>query len=80
MCDLYAQEMGIDWVLEKTGNYSILGHKHFIPPEVAKWAGLRRNTCLPILVDGEKKLLVDVGDMEEKADFDQIADIITKCF
>lgn len=81
LCDLYAQEMGEQWVYcDKTANYSMHGHKHLCPPEVAKWAGLKRNGCfIPVIVEGEKLCIMDISDMERKFDFDQIADIIEQC-
>lgn len=78
LCDLYAQESGVEWEYHKeTSNFSMHGNKHLLPIEVATWAGLRRNSCLPIILDGEKKLFID---MFEEAKFDEIADVIMKCF
>lgn len=78
LCDLYAQETGEEWVYHTTtSNYSLCGQKHLLPIEVAAWAGLKRNSCLPIMLDGEKKLLID---MFEEAKFEEIADVIQKCF
>lgn len=80
LCDLYVQETGEKWVYHsETSNFSLHGSKHLLPEQVAKWAGLKRNCCLPIMLDGEKKMLIDMT-MEDGHKFDEIADVIDKCF
>lgn len=71
LCDLYSQEVGVEWDKKPDGPWQFFGHKDYLPDDVMTWAELEEEDPY---IESEDATLSELND--NVYSFDEIAELI----